>query len=162
MFSNVWFCSIVSGATSQQPSAMIANASINEEVSGPQQQGFNSYALAEESVALSMASGDLHQHHIQQEVDCREERINASAPSSSMGIPQQMLNQSASLVYTDHDNSYSVAKDVSAKRFMSEQTNVCKVCLVCVGNAWLLRCLFVIPPILIEHRLIIKFFWLLA
>lgn len=123
-----WSCSIVSGANGQQQSAMMPSASVNEEVSlAAQQQAYKGYTLAEESVALSMASGDL----CQQEVDCQEERImNASAPSSSMGIPVQVLSQTPSLVYADPDNSYSVSKEMGTKSYMSEQTNVCKVCLM--------------------------------
>lgn len=110
---------------------MMPSASVNEEVSlAQQQQAYKGYALAEESGTLSMASGDL----CQQEVDCQEERMNASAPSSSMGIPVQVLSQTPSLVYTDPDNSYSVSKEMGTKSYMSEQTNVCKVCLMyCLG-----------------------------
>lgn len=119
-------CSIVSGASSQRSTNM-SNAPIAEEVSVPTQQGFKNYSMAEESVSLSLPpSAELHQHHSQQEVDCREERSIASATSSSMGLPPQVLSQAA---YTDQDCSYSVAKDIiSTKNYLSEQTNVCKVC----------------------------------
>lgn len=103
----------------------MVNATIAEEVSVTTQQGYKNYSLAEEAVSLSMPSTELHQHHAQQEVDCRDERVTALATSSSMGLAPQVLSQAA---YTDQDCSYSVAKDISAKNYLSEQTNVCKVC----------------------------------